>query len=139
MANSQWRKVYEIYNSTHPEIDEQHKRLFDILVELEKNPLKTKTQDEIRDFIKRIREYEREHFRDEEALMKEIEYPGYEEHRKEHQEFAEQMDKIIKRTEDTSMMFTQSFIDYIKSWLIGHMLGTDKEFADYLEMVEDGR
>lgn len=135
MNNITWAASYEIYRSTNSEIDSQHKKLFEILQQLQLKSFSITTAEEIEEIIKDLNKYDKEHFAYEEKIMLEKEYPKYNEHKEEHESFMKDINKIIERSRKMSFMFINVLIDFIKSWLILHILGTDRELADYLKMM----
>jgi hemerythrin-like metal-binding protein len=76
----------------------------------------------------------REHFRREEAFMREIDYPGLAYHKAEHglltAEYAQLMRKLHeRRTPQLERAAFQGLQRWLKDWLIGHVLDSDRRLA----------
>ncbi len=84
-----------------PLIDEQHHKyaeLVEHLFELCKLPETDKAT--IESALNEVVAYAIEHLDAEEALMRSEDYPGYETHRKKHDEFRERSDVLVKKHQD---------------------------------------
>lgn len=111
-------------------IDAQHKHLFEIGNEayaLLKNGLKIDKYDEIVLIIEDLSNYTKYHFRCEEEYMIEINYPGYENQKKKHNDFIEKIDGIQLHTIDENQQkYIEELLDFIFNWILEHILKEDK-------------
>ena len=70
------------------------------------------------------------HFALEEHVMKEHEYPYYEEHKREHNKLLDDYTRNINQfLDDSGTEFGHPIEDHLKSWLIGHILNSDKKMS----------
>jgi hemerythrin len=130
-----WKDVYAVYKLTNPEMDLQHKQLFEILNKLEVGLLNI-NKDELTVLFNELRKYGEEHFYSEEELMKQYDYSKYEIHKKEHDNFLIDIEDLVDKSNNLSMLLNNNLINYVKTWLISHVLGTDKELANFLNMIK---
>jgi len=75
--------------------------------------------------------YFREHFKDEESLMKQYNYPDYEEHVKKH----ENLTKKLREINDgivTGEISLQDVTEFMQNWVHGHILGEDLILGQFL-------
>lgn len=111
-------------------IDAQHKHLFEIGNEayaLLKNGLKIDKYDEIVLIIEDLSNYTKYHFRCEEEYMIEINYPGYENQKKKHNDFIEKIDGIqLHNIDENQQKYIEELLDFIFNWVLEHILKEDK-------------
>ncbi len=120
-----WKKAYE---TGIPEIDIQHKKLFELLGEVlsmisEEN---TDASAEVEEVLDELEAYSVYHFRTEEQLMAEWEYQGLEAHRSQHQEFIATLQSLmLKRKIQKQPEQTLDLLDFMLTWLTQHTLRSD--------------
>lgn len=113
-------------------IDEEHKKLFDILkrsfVELHhhQNNENIDSFDGVLGIIDELSDYTKTHFADEEEYMISIKYEGLEAQRKAHQMFIEKLDDIdLEGTTIPAIEYIEDIIDFTVYWLKNHILKMD--------------
>jgi hemerythrin len=134
MANSnlvQWSDEYSVQCEA---IDNQHKELVRMTNELFEGCEK---RDSMAYFMKAIQGavmYAKTHFSTEEKYMQKGHYPDFAAHRKEHEDFVEEVLRQVKSFEDghTSPL---DFAKFLKNWLLNHIAISDKKYAPYLAGV----
>jgi hemerythrin len=114
-------------------IDTQHKGLVDMTNELilgcEGGNV---TQDVL--FIKTLRkavEYAQVHFATEEKYMRQVNYPDFAVHKKEHEMFVAEVAKQLKAFEE-NRNDPAVLVGFLKDWLFTHIAVSDKKYAPYL-------
>lgn len=77
--------------------------------------------------------YAKEHFHDEENLLREHGYSGLDGHIKIHLKFAE-AEKVqdYKDSVYAGYVLFQDMLDYLKEWLVGYFTGYDQLYMDYI-------
>ncbi|RCX09619.1 hemerythrin [Anaerobacterium chartisolvens] len=123
------------YSCNIEEIDNQHKKLFEIAARLyDLASLKDEYDhyDEIVAIINELEEYTVYHFAYEEKLMLESNYKDYETHKIEHDFFI----KKIKRLEKMDMEEDQSnsvmkMIEFVADWISAHILKVDINYKEH--------
>ena len=76
-------------------------------------------------------EMAREHFRDEESVMRDQDFPGLGEHHREHALLLAELQDLIRHIEEGKRDFKLQTLTALKYWLIDHALNSDKAFADF--------
>ena len=121
-------------------IDSQHKELIqkinDLLDSCEKSSDKVVAIKTL-DFLSDYTEY---HFNAEEQLQKDIEYPGYEKHKAQHEEFkktVEELHEMLVEEEGPSPAFVAKVQENVINWLYTHIQGFDRSVAEYKFMREN--
>ena len=114
------------------EIDEQHKSLVNLINELY-NALATKQhRDEVSHILHELITYTLTHFAVEEALMRIMHYPGYDEHKASHDSIAR---KVLQFQRDFSVgkaNVDMELLMFLKEWLTRHIMGMDKRYSPHL-------
>lgn len=110
------------------EIDEEHKRLFELIDEVD---AAAKTDaDSVSTamaLLNELKQYAVNHFAHEEAYMKSIHDPELKRQQKEHQEFIDMINsyKFSNVNDETSKEIILELLTYLSKWLMGHILGSD--------------
>lgn len=113
-----------------PEIDDQHQELVQILNDV--SEVLSSTPTEVEPLLVRLVDYTNEHFRDEEALMRESGYPLLAGHEREHIELAAQVLEIRQRmVRNTSPTLVYELLGLLRMWLTNHIQGADRHFGRY--------
>ena len=114
------------------EIDDQHKKLFDLvnkLYDLEDNE---NIKEDMREILYAFRDYTIVHFKDEEEYMKSIAYPALEEHRKIHEHIIDRLAQVIRTPANLNIIKTKMRV-VAKRILIEHIIEEDHKIALYKE------
>lgn len=111
-------------------VDNQHKRLFDIIreaYELLHAELLHDKYDRIMDVLEELRDYTVQHFRDEEEYMAKLHYSGLEAQRYAHMLFVERLNEInLENLDDNQQEYLLDLVEYLLDWLVNHILKMDK-------------
>ena len=121
-----WEDKYSVNVSI---IDEQHKKLIDIInkaitAKQHNNP------EALSEILYDMTIYAQEHFKTEEAYMKEFEYPEYQSHKNEHTDFCIKALVYGNRETKGDYQITDDILEYLQQWLVGHIQITDKKYTD---------
>ena len=112
-------------------IDAQHQQLFKMADELFEAGKNGKSKEKIGDLLGFLDRYTKQHFKDEEAYMKSINYPGLAEQEKAHQAFVNELTKL-KGEFDKSGGNIAVIIgpnQMVVEWLTKHISGMDKKIG----------
>lgn len=116
-------------------VDQEHQRLFEIIADANKvihAELLHDKYDEIMCILSELKDYTQEHFRDEEACMEEMGYPGLTEQKKAHEAFIEKLAEIdLDSMDDNQQTYLEELIDFLLNWLSVHILHMDKKIGEY--------
>jgi len=124
-----WRPSYNIGDS---KIDNQHRQLVDLVNCLCAEIYRFRSNDIIDKILIQLVNYAEGHFRDEEKLMEEIGYPFYQEHKEEHERLVEEVFEF-KNKYDQGLVSKEDLIEFLKTWLIEHIIGSDLKIKSWLE------
>ncbi len=118
-------------------IDRQHEHLVGILNTLAESiaPTKPAAEDKVDVFslVMQLLEMTRQHFRLEEAVMRDHDYPNLMEHHREHVMLLAELQAFIRDVEEGVRQFDYEALVSLKHWLINHVIDSDKAFAEYLD------
>jgi len=128
MALFEWREEYSV---NVDEIDQQHKKLIQMINDLHTAMKEKKAKDVIEDVLKRMESYVEEHFNTEEKYFDKFDYPEAEEHIQEHDQFVEKVEEFIEDYMDGKMMLSMKLINFLKDWLTNHIKGTDQKYSEF--------
>lgn len=124
--------VDEIYALGIKKIDDQHKQLLNLIAAL--GQIKDHNPEFINKVLHTLVEYTKNHFSEEEKLLKRIGYPNFDNHTLQHVRFVEQVNRFKADFEKTpdSRMLLDKIVNFLGKWLSAHILVEDKEYANYL-------
>ena len=124
------------YHTGIPSIDDEHRRLFDIIREtntLIHNDLLHDKYDEIIHLLDELREYTKDHFNDEEDYMKKIGFPELDAQIRAHTAFVDKLMSInleaLDEIDSHQQEYLLGLIDFLTGWLVNHILKMDTKIG----------
>jgi hemerythrin len=114
------------------EIDEQHKKLVEILNELiayasNDSACESKNIDET---IKKIVEYKTIHFGTEEKYFKQFSFEGTDEHIQKHRGFDQEVSGLLSNFQkDGEKNQLIELLDFMENWFTDHLLNMDQKYV----------
>lgn len=132
-----WLPAYSVGN---PVLDKQHQRLLSLcneaLVCISSNSLESRAI--FHNILNDLVNYTELHFRTEEHLLAQCNYPLLETHKAEHVAYQVRLtDFLLEATLGT--LDKTGLHHYLSTWWYDHILGTDKRYADTLKnTAQDG-
>jgi len=133
-------KYVEFDNSLvtgNAEIDEQHKEWIEKINKLLSCCEEGGGKVEAIKMLDYMADYTDFHFKAEEKLQEEVEYPSLDEHRKKHDEFRKavgELYEMLQEEEGPSEAFVAAVKKNVVQWLIGHIKSFDVSVASYINM-----
>lgn len=114
------------------EIDAQHQGLLCLINELHESMKEGKSREKLGQVVARLKDYARAHFSTEEKYLRQTAFPGFEEHRVQHDKFIEKiLDFELEMAEGhTSPLEVARFL---MDWYVRHVKGTDRKYAGHLQ------
>lgn len=112
-------------------IDNQHQELFIIVNELHEIKTGKRQENDTIRLLKRLFHYTRYHFTSEEGLFKDYSYPQGEKHRQIHRSFTARIKGFIEDSHSGRHIDTGEVIDFLINWIVFHIQGEDKAYADF--------
>jgi len=111
-------------------IDAQHKHLFEICnhaYTLLKSDQQIDKYNDVSLIVEDLRNYTKYHFKSEEDYMLSINYPGYEDQKKEHNDFVKELDSInLTNIDKDHQNQLEDLFGFIFTWILDHILKEDK-------------
>ena len=114
-----------------PSVDEQHRKLVEMINQLFVALGEGKAEAIMGGVLEELIDYTETHFIDEEELKKVTGYPGYLDHKKNHDLFIAKVKGLKSEFLGGKTDISLEVIRFLKDWLIEHIMGEDKSFARY--------
>lgn len=115
-----------------PEMDGQHRKLLDLINDLEAALDAGRDPESLGDIARRMQDYARYHFATEEKRMAYACYPDTEAHRAEHASFIAQA-QALDPSRDIPAASPRLVLEFLRNWLVTHISGTDKTLGAFLQ------
>lgn len=125
-----WQDTYSIGDAT---IDQQHQQMFDIATTL----LQASDKAALVDAAMNLYRYMREHFRDEEELMRRIAYPEYRQHVEMHNWLIDRMNAVSADI-GAGRWRAETLRNLMDEWVVGHILDRDTQLLAYVQSQAPG-
>jgi hemerythrin-like metal-binding protein len=124
MDSLEWDEAWTVGDAR---LDEQHKGLIGLINKLGSGAPVPIVLDELQIYVD-------EHFRDEERMMAAAGYPGIAAHKLQHAAFEEWLEasRQASRSGEVVGLLRDSISSYLKTWLVNHILVSDKAYSGYL-------
>ena len=128
--------MYEMkpeYFSGIPQIDDEHKRLFEIAEEvyqLQRNEFIADKYDNIQSVLWQLKDYTLTHFEHEEAYMDEIGYKQKFIQKVQHDAFRQKLEELeIEKLDENSDEMITEILTFLTGWLVNHILEHDVQIG----------
>jgi hemerythrin len=128
MALVEWNEKLSVNVSI---FDEEHRRLIEMLNELQAAMLKGKGADVSRQILARLASYTASHFRHEEEMMQRHAYPAFAAHKAEHVRLTRQVAEFDARLARGEATITIGLLTFLRDWLTTHIQQTDRQYGAY--------
>lgn len=125
-----WKDSYSVGIA---EIDRQHKKLIDLINQLNNAMAAGKGKKETGKILGDLIAYCASHFAVEEKLFDQHNYPDAQEHKTKHKKMVGKVLAMQKDFQAGKMTITFDVMDFLHQWLDKHILGTDKKYSHYFK------
>jgi hemerythrin len=125
----QWNDSYSVKAKA---MDDQHKRLFEIIDELYTAMRAGHGEDIAGEVLGRLINYTVEHFAAEEKLMEKNGYTDLAAHRAEHKALTDKVKAFKKDFDSGSRVLTLELMTFLQDWLTNHIQSIDKKYGTFL-------
>jgi hemerythrin len=130
------------YSFGIPDIDDQHRKLFEIGSRLSYTAMLQDDYDhydEIMQILKELTDYTEYHFSSEEEILRQYGYDGYDAQVIEHSFFVKRLKKISgKDFENHQNEALMEILNFLSDWIGGHILESDKKYVGFLKEAGAG-
>lgn len=124
-----WRDEYSVGIA---ELDKDHKRLLNLINQLQTAAHYQTSVEYEKEAFSELVDYTKGHFQREEALMEHYDYPGLAAHREQHKEMIAKVNGLLEAYEKDRDATIEGAINFLQTWLLKHINGTDKEYGGFL-------
>ena len=128
----QWDESYSVGLDV---IDDDHKKLLGMINQLQTASHYTTDDTMIEHILDDLIDYTKYHFLREEKIMLDCDYPELTAHKKLHQDMISQVTKFVDDYRLHKTRTIDEVTQYLKSWLINHINGSDKEYMPYIKKL----
>ncbi len=132
MAVFQWNEKLSVGVQ---KFDDQHKRLVQMVNELQEAMLASKGREASKKVLDQLVQYTVTHFKDEESAMAAAKFPGLAQHKIEHEKLCNQVLDYKKRVDGGDLSVTVELLKFLRGWLVDHITKTDMAYGVHLNGV----
>ncbi|MBU1099403.1 MAG: bacteriohemerythrin [Bacteroidetes bacterium] len=118
------------------EIDNQHKKLLNLINELHDAMKTGKAKDVLESIIQKLISYTKSHFATEEKYFKQFNYPLTNEHIKEHNDFVNNVSDFQEKFKAGKLGLSIEIMKFLTTWISKHIQETDKAYSEFF--IENG-
>jgi len=126
----------EKYNVNIKEIDQQHKKLIDMINVLHDAIIRKEDKNIMAQIISDMRDFAFIHFKTEEKYFSRIGYKDAESHKAEHKFFLEHVEIFYEEFQNYDSSLAVEVMTFLKDWFINHIVQLDKTYA--AKLVDNG-
>jgi len=120
-----------------PEIDEDHKKLLKYLNDLFIACAASQGPAVLKNTLRLVQLYTREHFVHEEDLMRKMGFSGLDGHRSAHTDLISELDDLIDEFDaGASHELSNKTLQFLEDWLLHHILIDDKKFGKHAGAID---
>ena len=123
-----------IQKTTLAEIDDQHKKLIELINKLHEGFKNKKAKKEIKDNLKSIIDYTAYHFGTEENYFEAFNFEDADDHIKNHKQFIKQLTDFQSAFSEGKEKLNMNFLNDLKEWFTNHIANLD---SIYIELFKD--
>ena len=131
MALMDWNESYSV-GVEH--LNKQHMTLINQINLLHEAMKVGKGKETITEILDNLINYTATHFKSEEKLFSQYNFPDTEKHVVEHTTFVEEVLTFKEDFDKGRIMVTFEVMDFLKNWLIKHILGSDMEYKTFFKL-----
>jgi hemerythrin-like metal-binding protein len=129
MTFMSWRNDYEVGIA---QIDQEHRYLFGLINECFDGHARGGTAKSLQEILSRLVAYAEVHFQNEERLMQDSAFPGWQAHHALHEKLFDSIFNLNEKRAAGNARADTDTLNFLKRWLLDHILKEDMVFADFL-------
>jgi len=120
------------YSINVKEMDDQHKKLADIINEFDNAVQAREEEDILKITLENLMDYTETHFTREEELMMQHKYPAFDVHKEEHNSLTHEVIALYKMYKNDDKDTATKIAFLLGHWLLDHIMKEDKKYGAYL-------
>ncbi len=120
------------FNLGIPEVDNQHKKIIELINALNQAFIENVTNEKIGNILDDMSNYASQHFKTEEDLFKKSNFPLMKEHIAQHEYFVNKVGDF-KRNFNSGQTITFRLMKFLRSWWTNHILDSDREYVEIIK------
>lgn len=117
-------------------LDNQHKKWIDLFNRLYQAYINKSDSKSIQMVLKELVDYTIWHFDFENRMMEKYNFQNYSEHKVQHDDILEEVKVIYNKLESSEEMSMVNILEFLKKWLVNHILKTDLVLGRYLKQIK---
>lgn len=121
-----WQEKYAL---GMPEIDDQHRMLFDIMNKVWDGIIRNADSSIMEIALEDLERYTMLHFTEEEIFMRNINYPHFNQHVFLHQKFVERISNEKNKAQQ-GQKISLELLHFLRDWLVNHILVEDRRYVE---------
>lgn len=127
-----WTEDLSVGNET---LDKEHQKWVAILNNFYQGLMEGKSKEKLSELIVAMLDYTKYHFANEERYMKSINYPDFAEHKEKHDFYVSRITEFYEKVKNGKMVLSLEVTNFLKTWLINHIKGTDQNYARFANNI----
>ena len=128
MSLIKWNEGFSVNVS---KIDQEHKKLVEMVNELTDAMKKGKGKDVLGKILDGLIAYTASHFQTEEKYFQQVKYPDAAAHKKEHAAFVQKVSEFKKEFDAGRATVSVNILQFLSKWLQTHIKGTDQKYSKF--------
>ncbi|MGQ1890732.1 bacteriohemerythrin [Thermophagus sp. OGC60D27] len=128
----QWTEDLSVGNGT---LDQEHQKWISLLNDFYEGLKAGKSKEKLTELVVGMLEYTKYHFADEERYMKSIHFPEFENHKAKHDFYIDKITQFYEKIQNNQLILSLEVTNFLKNWLINHIKGTDKKYAEFAKNI----
>jgi hemerythrin len=111
-------------------IDKEHRKFMDVINKAIVAKENNDNPEGVKEVLREMTNYIFTHFKTEETYMIEFNYPEYQYHKEEHNDFTMKIIAYLDSAINGNYQIVSVLLEDLKSWLVYHIQVTDKKYSD---------
>jgi hemerythrin len=132
-APMQIAKWDDSYKTGYAPVDLQHQELFRLINDLQVAILAKRDREILSATLEKLAKYTLHHFRTEEALMANVNYPQQTGHRRKHVLLAKEVEKLREEYSSGKIILSITLAMFLANWWRDHIKQDDMAFIKYVQ------
>jgi len=116
-----------------PKMNEQHQKLVTIMNKLYDRADAKAPKAELNKLLVELRDWTIKHFREEEQMMQQMNFPKFAQHKSIHDKLLEDFTRHYTAFSAGNGELASAFFDFLRLWLTSHIMHIDRKYGEYTQ------